>query len=158
MNPTLASFSWKLSTYYIITGGGVSVNLVFFREKAYIALLLWTGISWKGSTMFLICWVHSSSLNNFRMDWDKLSLLSFIENLEYLWLFEVGLMEKSLWVLEWQLFEKKCAKNKFLVHVKKGAIFGILADAHKMLISVLSNKAVLVTVNQNYGQLSTAQS
>ena len=28
-------------------------------------------------------------------------------------------MEKSLSVFEWELFEKKCAKNKFLVLVKK---------------------------------------
>ena len=68
--------------------------------------------------IFLISWVHSSGVNNFKMDWDKLSLLSFTEKLGYLWLFGVGFMEKSLSVLEWQLFEKKFAKKKFLVLVK----------------------------------------
>ena len=53
------------------------------------------------------------------MDRDKLALLYFTENLGYLWPFVVGFMEKSLLVFEWQLFEKKCAKNKFLVLVKK---------------------------------------
>ena len=48
------------------------------------------------------------------MDWDKLSLLSFTENLGYLWLFGVGFMEKSLSFFEWQLFEKKvCQKQVF---------------------------------------------
>ena len=48
------------------------------------------------------------------MDWDKLALLSFTENLGYLWPFGVGLMEKSLSVFEWELFEKKvCQKQVF---------------------------------------------
>ena len=53
------------------------------------------------------------------MDGDKLALLSFTENLGYLWPFGVGFIEKSLSVFERDLFEKKSAKNKFLVLVKK---------------------------------------
>ena len=41
------------------------------------------------------------------MDWDILSLLSFTENLELLWLFGVGFKEKSLSVFKLQLFWKK---------------------------------------------------
>ena len=54
------------------------------------------------------------------MDGDKLALLSFTENLGYLWPFGVGFIEKSLSVFERDLFEKKSAKNKFLVLVKRG--------------------------------------
>ena len=81
---------------------------------------------------FLITWVHSSSLNYFKMDWDKLSLLSFTKNLGYLWLFGVGFMEKTLSVFEWQLFEKKGARNKFLVLVKKVQFFSVSLYFGKM--------------------------
>ena len=74
---------------------------------------------------FFISWVHSSSLNNFKMDWDKLSLLSFTENLEYLWLFGVGFMEKSLSVFEGQLFEKKVCQKQVFSACEKGAFFSV---------------------------------
>ena len=59
------------------------------------------------------------------MDWDKLSLLSFTENLGYLWLFGVGFMEKSLSVLEWQLFEKKVRPKQVFSACEKGAFFSV---------------------------------
>ena len=61
----------------------------------------------------------------FKMDLDKLCLLSFTEDIDYLWHFRDGFMRKTLFVFEWQLFEKKVAKNKFLVLAKKARFFSI---------------------------------
>ena len=42
-----------------------------------------------------------------------------MENLGNLWPFAVGFMEKSLYVIEWEHFEKKYAHNRFSALVKK---------------------------------------
>ena len=107
----------KFQTFLKANGVFLNSSYVHYQGQLHFSGV-WTGISWKGSN-FLISWVHSSSLNNSKMNWDKLWQLSFTENLGYLWLFGVGFMEKSLSVFEWQLFEKKCAKHKFLVLVKE---------------------------------------
>ena len=53
------------------------------------------------------------------MDWNILVILPVTKNLEIFWPFAAGFMEISLSVLELWHFEKKCAKNKFLVLVRK---------------------------------------
>ena len=88
--------------------------------------LYYSGLgSLKKGQIFLISWVQYSSLNNLKMDGNKLSLLSFTEHLEYLWLFGVGFMEKSLLVFEWQLFEKKLRQKRVFSACEKGAIFSV---------------------------------
>ena len=47
------------------------------------------------------------------MDYDTLALLSFTENLGYLWPFAIGFMKKSWSVFEWQHFEKSVPKKSF---------------------------------------------
>ena len=70
------------------------------------------------------------------MDYDILALLSFTENLRYMWPFTIGFMQKSWSVFEWQHVEKKCAKKRqkqVFSACEKGAFFSLLDIFGKML-------------------------
>ena len=111
--------------------------------------------SFEKGQIFLISWVQSQSLNNFKMDWNKLSLLSFTKNLGHLWLFWNCFHGKNLIGFGMIAFGKKgnisVAFIWYLVALCVTASLvtiaswksGLILSTLKMFISILSNKAVL---------------